>query len=206
MFVTASARGARPPRAHAAALALQAALVEARAVALSTADATDQTKPTGATVVIAPDPLHPPQGSIITVYRSRPIPNTNAPLFGRGPIAPTSLAQDPGFPPQRVEGTFSARSSTGLFASGSMAILIASSGYASIVAPYRYFALVRSDPGCFALTGESASITVDDGARSETHPIACRDGTYDVASTLPAPAGYRSIGGGGGPPVHRPGP
>ncbi len=172
VLATASAFGSRAPNRHLAALALQAALAEARSLALTTADATDLAAPTGATVVVAPDPLDR-RGSVIRVYRSRPIPS----LAGG---VTSALVPDVGFPAQHVHAKFSL--AAGVAFGSPFAILISSSGYASIADPYVYspanVATIAVDPGC---DDTGVTISVSDGAVPERHPFGCRDGSYDVS-------------------------
>jgi len=173
VLATASAFGMRAPNRHLAALALQAALVEARSLALTTADATDLATPTGATVVVAPDPLDR-RGSVIRVFRSRPIPNLTG---GNGESA---LVSDLGFPAQHVHAKFPL--TAGVAFGSPFAILISSSGYASIADPYVYsaanVATIAVDPGC---NDAGVTIAVSDGAVPERHPFGCRDASYDVS-------------------------
>jgi prepilin-type N-terminal cleavage/methylation domain-containing protein len=183
LLATAATFGTRPSRAHAAALALEAALCEARLLAMSTADATDLAYPTGATVTVAPDP-NAAGGSVIAVYRSRPIANLNA---GAGTF---TLPPDAGFPLQHVAAAFfievdpSERDPAGANGHAPFAILLAASGYASIVPGYRYDAaqpqLLSDDPGC---SDAGETIGVSDGARVEAHPFDCRDGSLDLSVT-----------------------
>jgi hypothetical protein len=176
-FTLASAAtfGLRPPRAHAAALALEAAVIEARSLATTTADETDPAATTGATVYVAPDPQQPGR-SIVSVYRSRPIVNPNA--VG----ASEPLLGDAGFPPQRVAATLTVRNGD-VPSSGPFAILISSSGYASVAAPLDWDpgasgTVLATDPGC---TVGAVSIVADDGSRTESHPLACRNAVYDAS-------------------------
>jgi len=165
--------GARPRHAHPAAVVLEAALSEARSLAMTTGDTTDLAYPTGATVTVAPDPAVA-GGSVIAVYRSRPIVNPS----GGNTFA---LPPDTGFPEQHVAARFSVQSADGIVSGGAFAILLSTSGYASIAASYTYDAnhptLLASDPGC---DDAGVTIAVDDGSRSETHPFVCRDGAYDA--------------------------
>ncbi len=170
--------GVRPARAHTAAIALEQAMTEARSLAAASANATDPLHPTGATVVVEPDPAGAAGTTQIAVYRSRPV------IFnGTTPYPPT---QDIGFPPQRVAATFAfsgASSATGTaHVSEPFAIYLSGSGYASIVQltgpydekdpPYR-----SDDPGCAA---DGALISVTDGVSSEAHPFGCIGGVYDA--------------------------
>ncbi len=168
--------GLRPARTHAAAIALEAAMSEARSLAAASANATDPLHPTGATVIVEPDPTGIAGVTRIAVYRSRPV------IFnGQTPYPPV---RDTGFPPQRVAGTFSFSGSSP--ATGAtrvaepFAIYLSGSGYASVVhlataydendPPYR-----ADDPGCAA---DGALITVTDGDASERHPFGCIGGEY----------------------------
>jgi type II secretory pathway pseudopilin PulG len=172
----ATAFGARPARAHSAAIALEAAMAEARSLAAASANAMDPLHPTGATVIVESDPSGIAGATRIAVYRSRPV------IFnGQTPYPPT---RDSGFPPERVSGTFTfsgASPTTGRAQIAEpFAIYLSGSGYASIVQltgpynennpPYR-----TDDPGCAA---EGALIAVTDGASSEEHPFGCVGGAY----------------------------
>jgi hypothetical protein len=175
-FVLATASlGSRPPQAHAAAIGLEAALVEARSVAVATADQTDPAWPTGATVYVAPDPANAGR-SVVSVYRSRPIPNGN-PGAASGP-----LSADAGFPPEHLAAALSVRN--GVAASAApFAILVSSSGYASVAAPLAWDpgasgARLTADPGCME---DAVTIAADDGTRTESHPLSCRDASFDAA-------------------------
>ncbi len=176
LFVTASNFGMRAPRLHADALALQAALGEARALAMALdAGSPDSAAAnvTGATVTVSADGAG---GSSIAVYRSRPIPGAQNPTV------------DEGFPPVRVGSTFAVKqtASGSVLASGTFAILVSSSGYASVVPAYSAspgsFARLRTDPGCYEA---GASIEARSGAYSESHAFHCREAIYD-ASSAPA--------------------
>jgi len=178
LLAVAASFGARPGHAHGAALALEAALAEARSLAMTTGDVTDTAFPTGATVVVAPDPTVA-GSSLVAVYHSRPIPNPNS---GSQSFP---LPIDTGFPVMRVAATFVVQNGGGPPSGDAFAILISTSGYASIAAPYTYDSeqpvLLTSDPGC---NDSGVSIAVTDGVRPETHPFACRDGSYDVSTTI----------------------
>ncbi len=179
--------GARSPAAHPAALALQAALVEARAVALTTGDAAEPLVPTGATVAVAPDPLDASgAGSVIRVYRSRPI------LYrGPGPAQGTPAAPllaDVGFPEAHVPATFRLSDATLGTVPAPFTILISHSGYASIVANYAYDPAsprtFMTDPGC---DESGVTIAADDRSRVETHPFLCREGVLQIDDPHAAP-------------------
>jgi prepilin-type N-terminal cleavage/methylation domain-containing protein len=178
VIVAAATFGSRGSHVHSAALALEEALAEARSLAMATADTTDLAYPTGATVTVASDPSVS-GGSVISVYRSRPIANANP------GAAAFALPLDAGFPVQHVPATFTvtAASAGAAPVRAPFAILLAASGYASIVAGYVYDAnnpviLSGPDPGC---DDAGETISAADGTRSETHPFACRDGSYDVS-------------------------
>ncbi|GAC1443302.1 MAG: hypothetical protein NVSMB59_07650 [Vulcanimicrobiaceae bacterium] len=174
--------GARRSQVHAAGLGLQAALTEARAVALTTGDALDRGTPTGATISIALDPTPPGHGSIIRVYRSRPIAFS---VPGAGPpLAALPLVADVGFPTQRVGARFGfnlpSRGTHPIVAP--MTILISQSGFTSIIPNYAYDpANARTyvnDPGC---DDAGVTVTADDGSpRTETYSFACRDAVLTV--------------------------
>ena len=158
---------------HPAMLAMQAALAEARDVAMITGDATNPLVPTGATVSVKHDPLDPSgHGSVITVYRSRPIY-----YRGVGPgqnFKADTLLQDPGMPRQRVRADFQI-SSFGTV-STPFSILVSQSGFASIVKGYAYDPADRawfsSDPGC---DEGGVTISATDGSFTETDPFTCHD-------------------------------
>ena len=165
----------RPPKLHPAALALQAALVEGRSLAMTFGQISDVAGAPGfagldgATVTITPDPANA-QGSVIEVWRSRPRMNGD-------PLTP-----DPGFPPQRVPVRYISSTAGAV----PFSILISSAGYASI---QRQFPgtlpppnSLAEDPGCHE-AGEFISVV--DGGQSETHRIECREGTYDTSVTGP---------------------
>ncbi len=183
-LATASAFGARPNRAHGAALSLEAALAEARSLAAASADATDVAYPTGATVIVEDDPARAGY-TRIAVYRSRPVKIDN-----NTPFAPPL---DSGFPPQSVAGTFTfsgtTTSTAGAPATSTVpqpfAIMLSGGGYASIVAlpvtksgpaynaaaPQTY----TNDPGCAA---EGAQIAVVADGRTEAHDFGCTGGAF----------------------------
>lgn len=173
VLATASVWGRRPPQAHAAALAFEAALAEARSVAVSTADATDSAVATGATVYVAP--LAGARGSLVTVYRSRPVP-------AAAPGAPSvPLQRDSGFARVRVSANLGL-DRAGITTPAPFAILVSSGGYASIVAPMAWDpgasgAVLVADPGCDEGT---VAVSADDGVRRESHSLACRNAVYDA--------------------------
>jgi type II secretory pathway pseudopilin PulG len=184
--------GFGPPRRRVAALALQGALAETRALAEANADATSST-PTGATLTV--DPLPDGHGSKLTIYVSRPIPGAPA------------LTTDPGMPPERVPVRFNV---AGLTAIGEpFTILVSSSGYASIAPNYAYDpahpVALASDPGCDEAHG--VLIAVSDDVASDAHPFDCREARYeaDVRPTS-APSGVPGGPGPAGPPPPERGP
>ena len=179
MLLALSAIGAHPGGAHPASLALQAALTEARGVALVTGDAANALVPTGATVAVSPvDPSDLTKGSIIRVYRSRPIVY-RGPGPGQGRAAAV-LEPDVGFPDARVNATFHIAAGT-VSGDPPFSILISQSGITSIIAGYAYDpANPRSfatDPGC---ADRGVTITARDSARSETYPFICRDAVLEI--------------------------
>lgn len=174
VLATASAWGRRPPHAHAAALAFEAALAEARSLAAATADATDGVIATGATVYVAP--IAGARGALVTVYRSRPIPTPGAGA-PRGP-----LQRDAGFAPMRVAADL-VLERAGVATGAPFAILVSGGGYASVVGPMnwdpgRSGAVLANDPGCVE---GSVAVGADDGVRRESHPLACRNAAYDAS-------------------------
>ncbi len=175
LLAVAAFSGFGPPQRRIAALALQGALAETRALAEANADATSST-PTGATLTVVP--LPDGRTSKLTIYVSRPIAGAPA------------LKTDPGFPPLRVPVRFNV---TGLTAIGEpFTILVSSSGYASIAPKYAYDpahpVALEADPGCDEARG--VIIAVSDDVASEAHPFDCREARYeaDVRAT-PGPAG-----------------
>jgi hypothetical protein len=161
----------RPSRLHPAALALQAALVEGRSLAMTFGQISDAAGSAGfsgldgATVTITPDPADP-QGSVIAVWRSRPRMNGDP------------LTADPGFPPQHVPLRYT--SSTA--GAEPFSILISSAGYASIQGHFPPTLpppnVLETDPGCLE-TGETISVV--EVMQTETHRFECREGTYDAS-------------------------
>lgn len=156
----AASRGARAPEAHVAALGLQAALAEARALAMSNADVSGS----GATLSLEPER----GGTVVSVYESRPIAGKSPPVV------------DGGFPPEH----FAAKMTLAGAASAGQpfSIFVSSSGYASVEANYAYDpahpVLLAADPGCDEAAG--VAITVSDGVRSETHALDCRETQYEA--------------------------
>jgi hypothetical protein len=170
-FLVTAFNFSRPPRLHPAALALQAALVEGRSLAMTFGQISDVAGGAGfsgldgATVTVTPDPANA-QGSVISVWRSRPQMNGD-------PLTP-----DPGFPPQHVPLRFI--SST--VGAEPFSILISSAGYASIQGKFPTALpppnALATDPGCHE-AGET--ITVVDVMQTETHRFECREGIYDAS-------------------------
>lgn len=177
--------GTRLPRAHHAELALQAALGEARGIAATIGDATDPSVPTGATVTVERDPgARFGFGSIITVYRSRPV---RTPALGAtgGVRNPAPLVADVGFPIQHIAATFHLSRAQSV-TEPPFTILISHAGYVSILAGYRYDPTTNApftggDPGCIDGT---VSIAADDGIR-KANPAAfsCRGATLLLPET-----------------------
>lgn len=169
----------RAPKVHPAALALQAALTEARSLAMTAGEISFDPRfagEDGATVTVTPAADDPGHASVITVYRSRPRRNAN----------PLSL--DVGFPPMRVPAVFTvAPDSVGNGGGEPFGILISSAGYASFRSgwpsppyppqPGSYF---TSEQPC---SDDGEAISVSDGSKTETHPFTCREATYDVSVT-----------------------
>ena len=164
LLAVAALRGAHPPQARAAALALQGALAETRNLAAANADATSGT-PTGATLSVVP---RASGGTQVTVYASRPIAGA-PPLHG-----------DPGFPPIVLPASVTI---PGLTVAGQpFAIVVSSAGYASIAAGFAYDPTqpraLATDPGCNEAAG--VTIAVADDSSSETHAFECRTAQYDA--------------------------
>jgi type II secretory pathway pseudopilin PulG len=166
----------RPERSHQAAIALEAAMTEARSLAAASADATDPLHPTGATVIVEQDPAGPAGTTRIAVYRSRPIS-----FNGQQSYPPT---RDSGFPPERVAGTFTFSGISPQTGKSTVAepfaIYLSGSGYASIVQLRGSYdenspPNVYPDPGCAA---DGAQIAVSDGTSSESHSFGCIGGEY----------------------------
>ncbi len=175
-FVLATAFNfSRPPELHPAALALQAALVEGRSLAMAFGQISDAPGSVGfsgldgATVTLTPDPGDA-AGTVIGVWRSRPQASGD-------PLVP-----DPGFPPQHIPARFT--SSTA--GAEPFSILISSAGYASVQG--RFPATLpppnslTTDPGCHE-NGEA--ISVSSGGASETHRFECREAVYDASIGTP---------------------
>ncbi len=188
VIVTASTMGMRAPKVHAAALALQTAVAEARGLALVSGDDGAADAPSGATILVAPDPAAP-GATLVSVYRSRPIRNPD-PIGISGTDMQSRLAVDLGFPPVHATGAFRVHDGK-LTIDPPFAILVSTAGYVDLVPGYR-----AGDPIVSASTGcdEAAGVTVDvtAGDRTESHPLLCREATYDAAvvaqSTTAAPA------------------
>ena len=161
--------GSRPPQRRAAALALQSALAETRALAASNADVT-AAAPTGATLTIAPLPAE--SGTRLAVFSSRP-------MVGAPP-----LVADAGFPPMTVPVTIGIPGQT--TAGQPFTIFVSSSGYASIAANYAYDPAqpraLASDPGCDETNG--VTISISDAVSTDTHPFSCREARYDVDASV----------------------
>lgn len=178
VLATASTFGARIPRAHPAASTLQAALVDARVLAARTGSITNSVVPTGATVTVGIDPSDRSGfGSIIKVYRSRPIPFVSPDGVGR-PTPPNALTQDIGFPTARVGATFRITERLKDATERPFTILISTSGYASILRNYLYDPVSNNyysgtDPGC---TDGGVTIAADDGMPVDmvSAPFSCR--------------------------------
>lgn len=160
--------GARPPQRRAAALDLQGALAETRALAASNADGMGTT-PTGATLSVTP---LAGRGAQIAVYASRPI-------AGAPPLTP-----DPGFPPLTVPVTVSVSGQAQTPAP--FTIFVSSSGYASVATDYAYDPAqprsLAADPGCDEVGG--VTISIADDIATETHPFACRGALYDIDTNV----------------------
>lgn len=177
VLATATAFGARVPRAHPAELALEAALAEARDIAMSTGNVTDPLVPTGATVTVATDPTNA-GGSIIRVYRSRPLT-----YAGPGPgygTANAPLQQAVGLPAARVKATFHIIDTDPAHGNSDrpFTILISHAGYVSVLAGYLYDPATNvpwkiGDPGC---TENGTTIVADDKTLLDSAPLACRTG------------------------------
>ena len=165
----------RPPRVHPAAERLQAALAEARSLAMTygqVADAPNAGGPgtaglDGATVTVTADPTDPGNSSIIGVYRSRP------------QVAAFPLAIDTGFPPVRVPVAFFVNR----IAPRPFAILISSAGYADVALGFP-----NSLPPPNSLVNEppcaegAESITAASDGIQETDPFECREGILDTST------------------------
>lgn len=188
-LATASTLGTRAPRVHPAQVMLAAALAEARGVALTNGDATDSAVATGATVTVEADPADR-AGSLIRVYRSRPIRYTG-PGTGRA-SAPAPLVADVGFPTARVTANFHLDDASDPRRSGDrpFTILISHSGYVSILAGYAYDSKRNNfwdagDPGC---ADGRVTIAAFDGIRMETPgSLSCRDGSLSTRTPTDAP-------------------
>jgi len=183
MLIANASLGDRFQSVHPSALALEAALLEARSIAtMQQADCTDAGLPTGATVSVAADPKNNAH-SIISVYRSRPIPNAGASIYG-AKLQTLALPEDAGFPRQTVAASFTVTQKNASTIAVPFTIMIASSGYTSIVAGYAYAPgapIVSIDPGC---SDAGASIEAFSGSERENHPFDCRGATYDASVVL----------------------
>jgi type II secretory pathway pseudopilin PulG len=164
LLAVATLRGAHPPERRLAAVALQGALAETRALATADADTT-VAMPSGATLTAVP---LSGGGTLVSVFASRPIPG-----------APP-LSKDRGFPPLALPVSIAIPGST--VAGQPFAILVSSSGYASIAGNYAYDparpVALASDPGCDEASG--VTIAIADDATSETHAFDCRSAQYEA--------------------------
>lgn len=161
IVVLMSLRGVTLPRTHVAALGLQAAIAETRALAMSNSDVA------GSGAMLSA--VSTPRETVLSVYDSRPIQGARAPLV------------DSGFPPVHYPVGMTIAGKT---AGQPFSILVSSSGYVSVAAGYAYDpghpVILASDPGCDEQLG--VAITIADGARSETHPLDCREARYEAVS------------------------
>jgi len=162
-------RGARPPQTHVAALQLQAALAETRALAMANAGLTNaDNSSTGATLSVVPGA----HDTTLTVFRSRPIAGRSAPV------------RDRGLPPIHVPAQLNVAGSS---PTQPFSIFVSSSGYASVAPGYAYDADVPStfpsDPGCDETRG--VAIVVSIASEVESHPFDCRGATYEANTVLP---------------------
>ena len=188
VLATATAFGARVPRARPAQLALAAALAQARGVAMSTGDATNPVVPTGATVTVDVDPTDG-AGSTIRVFRSRPIVY-GGPGLGAG-SKPAPLVPDGGLALARVKATFHIDDSNPKHGNSDrpFTILISHSGYASVLAGYAYDPVrnnvwTKPDPGC---TEGGVTIVADDLRVLDSAGLSCRDGQLLAETVTYAP-------------------
>jgi type II secretory pathway pseudopilin PulG len=170
LLAVAALHGFQPPEHRVAAMTLQGALAETRALAASNA-ATTMGTPTGATLTVVPLASG---GTRIAVFAARPIP-------GAAP-----LSTDAGFPPVVLPVAITL---PGLTVAGEpFTILVASSGYASIAPNYAYDPArpraLATDPGCDETSG--VTIAIADDASSETHAFECRGAEYDATTAAPA--------------------
>jgi len=158
----------RPPERRIAALALQGALAETRALAASNADTTGLT-PSGATLTVIPLPAG---GTRVAIFASRPIAGA-PPLRADQNFPAATLPVTMTIPGQTLEGQ-------------PFSIFVSSSGYASVAANYAYDAarpkMLASDPGCDEAKG--VTIAIVDGTASETHPFDCRGARYDANTAV----------------------
>jgi type II secretory pathway pseudopilin PulG len=173
------ARGAHPPERRIAALALQGALAETRALAGANADLTSR-MPTGATLTVVPLASG---GTRLAVFASRPIAGT------------PPLARDAGFPPLTLPVAITI---PGLTLVGQpFTILVSSAGYASIAGNYAYDPArprsLAADPGCNEADG--VTIAIADEASSEVHPFECRGARYDANTPAASATGAESGSG-----------
>jgi prepilin-type N-terminal cleavage/methylation domain-containing protein len=165
-------RGGTPPERRTAAIALQGALAETRALAASQANVTGKT-PTGATLSVVPVGAN---ATRVSIFASRPI-------AGAPPLAP-----DTGFAPLTLPVTLAIPGSAP--AGTPFAILVSSAGYASVAAGYAYDPArpmpLASDPGCDETHG--VTIAIVDAAGTDAHAFECRTAAYDADTSLPSPA------------------
>ncbi len=177
VIVTASVMGMKTPKVHAAALALQTAVAEARSLALVSGEEDAAAAPSGATILIAPDP-DVAGASIVSVYRSRPIRNPD-PIGIADPSTKSRLVADLGFPPVHALGTYRAHNGKTPI-DPPFAILVSTAGYVDLVPGYRAGdPIVQTSAGCDEAAGVSIDVTAGD--RTESHPLLCREVTYDAS-------------------------
>lgn len=180
MTIVLSTFAAPHPMTHPAMLAMQAALAEARDLAMVTGDATNPLVPTGATISVKHDPLDPSgHGSVIAIYRSRPIS-----YRGVGPgqnYKADTLVQDPGMPRQHVRADFQISSASLGTIPTPFSILVSQSGFASIVKGYAYDPenkmTIAADPGC---DESGVTISATDGVFTEKDPFTCHDAVLQL--------------------------
>jgi type II secretory pathway pseudopilin PulG len=170
LLAVAALHGFQPPEHRVAAMALQGALAETRALAASNAATTTST-PTGATLTVVPLASG---GTRIAVFAARPI-------AGAAP-----LVADAGFPPIVLPVAITL---PGLTVAGEpFTILVSSSGYASVAPNYGYDPArpraLANDPGCDEARG--VTIAIADDSSSETHAFECRGAQYDATSAVAA--------------------
>ncbi len=145
-------------------------------------DATNAVVPTGATVTVEADPDNR-GGSIIRVYRSRPI--RYAGPGSAKPSAPAPLVADVGFPAARVAANFHLEDATNARLTGDrpFTILISHSGYVSVLGGYAYDPKRNNfwdagDPGC---SEGNVTIAAYDGTQKEAPgQLSCREGLLSM--------------------------